>query len=269
MRRFLATILASLAWSSASAQTYVTPQPATTSAPVLREEARTRLISERFHRGLAALDAKRWGEAVAEFAAIVALHPHEPQGSTAAYDLGLAYYGDGRLNDAARAFSDAIARDPQFLAAMANLVAVDLQRRDVREARSIADRFAALAPDSARALYSRGLAALAGGDLAVARDDFSQLLKRNPRYAVAYYDLGIAEVRIGIYTAAQSDFEAALALAPNYARARFALGTLLLRSGDRAGARAAFDRAAHDAVDDAPLRALATEMRDAMATGSR
>ena len=249
----------------AQAQSYSPqPAPATTSIPALRAQAAMRVIIERFHRGLEALGQSRWNDARAEFHAVLDLHPPEPQGSTAAYDEGLADAHLGAYDDAARAFRAALARDPAFLAAMANLVAVDLRRGDLGEARATADRFVSIAPDSARAHYSRGLAALAGGDLAIARDDFAQLLKNDPRYAVAHYDLGITEVRLGHYVGAASEFTAALTLSPSYARARFALGTVLLHNGDRAGARDAFDRAARDANDDPSLRTLAIEMRNAI-----
>ena len=118
---------------------------------------------------------------------------------------------------------------------MANLIAVDLARGDLREARSIADRYVALAPDSARALYSRGIVALQAGDAATAREDFGKLLHGNPSYAVAHYDLALAEERLGRYDAAERELDSALSLAPGYARARFALGVVLLRQGRTCG----------------------------------
>lgn len=223
-----------------------------------------RAVVERFHRGLAAFAKNDWQGAGAEFAAVLALNPPEPQGSTAAYDLGVAQNHLGKLDEAASSFRTAISKDPGFLAAMSNLVATDLRRGDAVEARAVANRFVTLAPDSARAHYSRGLAALAGGDLSIAIDDFSQLLKADPRYAVAHYDLGITETRLARFTDAAAEFNAALALSPNYARARFALGTVLLHQGDRSAAREAFDRAARDASDDPSLQGLATEMRNAI-----
>jgi tetratricopeptide (TPR) repeat protein len=223
-----------------------------------------RAVVERFHRGLAAFAKSDWQTVSVEFQAVLALNPPEPQGSTAAYDLGVAQNHLGKLDDAATSFRTAIAKDPGFLAAMSNLVATDLRRNDVAEARSVANRFVSLAPDSARAHYSRGLAALAGNDMPTAIDDFSQLLKADSRYAVAHYDLGIAETRLSKFTDAAGEFNAALALAPNYARARFALGTVLLHQGDRSAAREAFDRAARDASDDPSLQGLATEMRNAI-----
>ncbi len=269
MRRSIYFFVALVACGTngAQAQSYATPQPvpATTSAPALHRQAVERAIVERFHIGLAHLDAREWDAAAAEFGAILALDPSEPQGSTAAYDLGIAQANAGHNDDAAGSFALALKRDPGFLAAMANLIAVDMRRGDVAAARATADRFVAAAPASARALYSRGLVALRGGDLATARDDFSKLLHNDPQYAVAHYDLGLANVQSGDYAAAQREFASALEIAPSYARARFAHGTVLLHQGDRAGARLAFARAAKDAGDDVSLRGLADDMMQSIA----
>lgn len=243
-----------------------TPVPRTTSAPELRALAERREIVERFHLGIAAEQRRDWQSAAAEFERILALNPGEPQNSTARYDLASAYANMHRLDDAANQLQQAIARDPAFLAAMANLVAVELERGDLKDARRIADRFVALAPASARALYERGLVALRSGDLQTARNDFSQLLSVNPAYAVAHYDLGLADERANRYDSAAREFQIALDLAPGYARARFALATILLREGKRGEAKAAFDRVASDASDDPLLRNLAISMRDSIKT---
>lgn len=251
-----------------SAQTYGTgtPPPRTTDVQALRAIAQAREVHERFAIGLDAERRGAWASAAPEFERIIALHPGEPQFSTAYYDVGIAYAHLQRLDDAARAFRAAITGDPQFLAAMANLVAVDLARGDLHEARAVAERFVSLAPDSARALYSRGIVALRQGDSAAARESFGQLLRVDPQYALAHYNLAIAQTREGQYASAEQELRIALDLAPSYGRARFALGTVLLREGKRSEARAAFDAVARDAGGDVALRNLAGAMRDAITT---
>jgi tetratricopeptide (TPR) repeat protein len=262
-----AALLAGLLPLPAVAQTYTmqTPVPRTTSAPALRAQAIRREIEERFRIGLDALGSSKWSDAAAEFEAILALDPAEPQGSTAQYDLAIAYAHLDKNDDAARALRKALALDPGFLAAMANLISVDLARADYTEARAVADRFVAVAPDSARALYSSGLVALQSGDAPRARDDFGKLLTLNPAYAVAHYDLALAEERLGQYDAAARELQSALELAPAYARARFALGAVLLREGHKEEARAAFAQANHDASGDPALANIAAAMRDSIA----
>lgn len=256
---------------AAFAQTYsqpypspVKPVPRTTSAPALRAIAQRREVHERFRIGLQAEQRRHWSAAAPEFERIIELRPSEPQFSTAYYDLGIAYANDNRLDDAARAFQSALAGDPGFLAAMANLIAVDLARHDLAGARAAADRFLHAAPDSARGLYSHGIVALQSGDYAAAQSDFARLLQNDPQYAVAHYDFGLSQVRVGNYASAEHEFAIALDLAPSYARARFALGTVLLREGKRTQARTAFDRAMHDASGDPALQNLALSMRDAI-----
>lgn len=252
----------------AAAQTYgtSTPPPRTTDVRQLQLLAQAREVHERFAIGLNAEQRGQWSSAAAEFERIIALRPSEPQLSTAHYDAGIAYAHLQRLDDASRAFRAAIAGDSEFLAAMANLIAVDLARGDLPEARAIADRFAALAPDSARALYSRGIVALQQGDTAAARASFGQLLQTDPQYALAHYNLAVAQARDGAYPSAEHELRIALDLAPEYGRARFALGTVLLREGKRTEARAAFDTVARDASGDVALRNLAVAMRDAIPT---
>jgi Flp pilus assembly protein TadD len=233
-----AAVLLAVLPAMALAQTYSAPTeaPRTTDRKTLGMLVREREIHERFVRGIAAEARAAWSDAVTEFTRVIALDPPEPRGSTARYDLAIA---KARLGDyvAARILlTDALARDPGFTAAAANLVTVNVMAGDLREARSSADRFIALAPSSARARYSRGLVALRTGDLATARTDFRVLI-------------------------ADLELTRALALAPGYARARFALGTVFVRAGRNVEARAAFDRVAADA-SDITLRTIAGTLRD-------
>lgn len=232
---------------------------------MLRGQAVGREVEERFRIGLDDLGRQRWRDAAAEFERIVALSPSEPKGSTARYDLAIAYAHVSRFDDAARELRAAIALDPGFLAAMANLVAVELARGDLAAARAVANRYVSLDPESARALYSRGIVALRAGDAVTARGDFSKLLQSNPAYAVAHYDLALAEERLQRYAAAERELRAALLLSPAYARARFALGTVLLHAGRRSEARAAFERAYRDSAADPALQNIAAAMRDSIA----
>lgn len=262
----LVALLESLTATAAPAQTYApsTPLPRTTSGPTLRAFATQREIEERFKLGIAAELRGDWNAAAGEFQRIIARKPPEPKGSTARYDLAIAYANLQRNDDAARELRAAIALDPGFLAAMANLIAVDIARGDLREARLIADRYVALDPASARALYSRGIVALRDGDATTARQDFGKLLHTNPSYAVAHYDLALAEERLRRFDAAERELRAALTLAPTYARARFALGVVLLRDGEHAAARSAFARATLDAAGDPALQNVAAAMRDSI-----
>ena len=258
-------LLCAVLSAPALAQPYagVTPVPRTTDPAALHVVANQREIAERIRRGVAALERAEWRVARDELARTIALGPSEPQASTAYYDLGIALANLNELEAAASAFGAAIARDRGFLAARANLVTVWLMRGDLGAARKAADELIAIAPDSARGLYARGIVALQAGDAPSALVDFKRLLANDPKYAVAHYDLALAEQQLGDFDAAERELRAALALVPGYARAGIALGAVLLHQGRRDEARSAFDAAVRSA-DDVGLRNLAVSLRDAI-----
>jgi hypothetical protein len=88
----LVALLSQAAATAGLAQTYSSPSPVprTTSVPALRAQAVRREIEERFTIGLQAEMQRDWPAAAAEFERILALHPAEPQGSTAHYDLAIS-----------------------------------------------------------------------------------------------------------------------------------------------------------------------------------
>jgi len=251
----------------AGAQPYpgITPVPRTTDPARMHALANDREVVERIQTAVDAENRHDYAVALRELERAIALHPAEPQGSTARYDLGIAQASTGDLAAAADSFRAAFALDPGFLAARANLVATALEEGDLTGARVAADQFVRAAPDSARALYSRGIVALRAGDSTTALADFRKLLTSDPSYAVAHYDLAIAEQQHQDYGESERELRAALALAPAYTRARLALGAVLLRGGKRDEARVAFDDALR-ATSDASLRNLAVSLRDAIVT---
>jgi tetratricopeptide (TPR) repeat protein len=253
-----------------AAQAYpaVTPAARTTAPAQLAGFALDREVVERFRRGLAAAAQLDWKTSAQEFTRVVALDPPEPRGSTARYDLGIAQAHSGAYTAAEANFDAALKRDPGFAAAAANLVETALLAGDIPLARSSADRFINIAPDSLRARYSRGLVALKQNDLETARADFALLIERSPAYALAHYDLAVVEMRSAQYTAAQSELEAALALSPGYTRARFALATLLIRDDRRDAASVNLARVVREA-DDPGLRALAGSLREQIDHGDQ
>jgi tetratricopeptide (TPR) repeat protein len=261
----MAIALAALLPAAAAAQGYPTlaPVPRTTDAAALHAIAAHREILERIRIGFRAETNGQWAQAATEFTRVVALDPPEPQGSTAYYDLGNARGALGDYQGAAKAYAAAIARDSGFLAARANLVTVELLANDLPAARAAADAFIAAAPDSARALYAHGIAALRSNDAKTALGDFRALSSADPSYALAHYDIAIAEQQLARFDDAERELRTALTLSPGYTRARIALGAVLLHEGKKDEARVAFDAAAAG-TQDATLRNLAASLRDAI-----
>jgi tetratricopeptide (TPR) repeat protein len=225
---------------AALAQPYpaLKPMPRSTDPATLHEQANAHEIDERIRIGLGDGQRAQWGAAAAEFERVLALRPSEPQGSTAYYGLAIAQEGLGSLKAAVASLESAIARDPGFLAARSNLVCVEFIRGDLVAAREAADAYLAVAPDAARALYSRGLIALRSSDADTALADFRTLVKDNPSYAIGHYDLALAETQVDNLPEAERELRKVLALAPGYRLARVALGAVLLREGKREEATA-------------------------------
>lgn len=265
MKRLSLVLLFGVLPVAALAQAYpgITPLPRTTDPGRMQALATQREVVERMKAGFRAEEKNDWKKAALEFQRVVTLNPAEPQASTAFYDLGIAR---ARLHDydaAATAFTEAIALDPGFLAARANLVATLLMQGDLVRGRAAADAFVAAAPESARAQYARGIVAIRAGDAATALADFQKLSENDPAYAVAHFHMALAERQLGRYGDAERELRTALRLAPGYSRASIALGAILLHEGKRVEARAAFDGAVKSAPDVA-LRDLAASLRDAL-----
>ena len=254
-------VLTGLMTAAATAQTYSTsrPLPRTTSEPALRTLATQREIEERFTIGLSALSRNDWKPAIAEFERIVALNPPEPKGSTARYDLAIAYANDGRNDDAARE----LARHSRSIPVSSRLwrisspsisrAAISAKRARLPIVRRPRSGFCARALLARhRRVASRRCRNRASGlrktparkPLVRGRPLRSRARRRTP-----------GTLRRGRTRTAER-----AALAPSYARARFALGVVLLREGEHAAARNAFE-ATRDAAGDPALQNIAAAMR--------
>ncbi len=111
--------------------------------------------------------------------------------------LGAVYRRHGNLAEAERVFAHAVAREPENIQALSNLVAVlgDLGR--TVEAQHFAARLREIDPEPAFSHFKRGLAAFQAGDMRTARDAFAREVARAPDYhefhfwlAIAYWNLG-------------------------------------------------------------------------------
>ena len=244
----LAAVLAAWAgWGPAAAVTYGTetppPQLQRRDGIDLGRQAQARQAFEEIYAGFALYERGDLAGAEAKFRAAIGRNPREPQGSTAFYDLGLVLARTGRYDAAARAFDDALARDPGVLPAWLGLVYVDLRRGDYVAAQRDARAMRASAPNSALARFQEGYAALLNGQYDVAVVAFAALLPGNAEVASVRYDLGLALLRAGRLDDALVQARHAVELAPRFAKGYFLLGSVSLRAGRRADALEAFAKA--------------------------
>ena len=110
-----------------------------------------------------------------------------------------------KFEEAAAAFSDAVAADPgnPLLLASRGAALIALGRHD--EAFADFDRAVALAPDSPRLYYRRGMGRMAQNDFEAAVADFSKAIDLDHQYAVAFYSRGMAYDSLGREKESQED----------------------------------------------------------------
>ena len=162
-------------------------------------------------------------------AALDPLQKYIAQRPTEAYShfqLGYAYAGLKRADDAKNEFSRAIALDPKMAAAYQNLGLV-----------------------------------LMDSDPAAAAGEFLHAAELQPTESRHRFFAGFSLEHAGKIPEAIQQYRAALALSPNDYEAHFALGRALLRSKDGAGAEVNFRAAVASRGDSAPARlGLATAL---------
>jgi tetratricopeptide (TPR) repeat protein len=118
-----------------------------------------------------------------------------------------------------------------------------LQNRVWRDGVALWGRAVAHAPDMGPPHYNLGIALMAHGNPAAAREEFLTAARINPNVAAVHNNLALAQDKLGDEAGAVSSLEHALALNPELHEARNNLGTLFFRRGDFRSAREQFEQA--------------------------
>jgi tetratricopeptide (TPR) repeat protein len=129
---------------------------------------------------------------------------------------GLILRNDGRDDEAAAAYEEALHVDPKNAAALWNLS--DLlhhQGRDAKRAEALLDAAIEADPHQPRWLLTRGRFALERHDCRAALADFQRAVTLTPDTAIVYTSRGTAEACLGDEQAAKADFRQSLKLDPN------------------------------------------------------
>jgi Flp pilus assembly protein TadD len=163
-----------------------------------------------------AIDKMDFAAALDPLQKYIAQRPDEPYPH---FQLGYAFAGLKRTQDARTEFSHAIALDPKIAAAHLNLGLV-----------------------------------LMDSDPAAAADAFRHAAELQPTESRPRFLTGFALEHAGKVPEAIEQYRAALALAPNDYEAHFALGRALLRSNEAGGAEEQFRAAVSSHGDSAPAK---------------
>ena len=142
-------------------------------------------------------------------------------------NLGFVLATQGKLAEAIVHYSEALRINPKLIEAQNNL---EVAREKLRDASARHREALRLSPNSVKAHYDLANALAAQGKLEEAIDHYSAALRINPNYAQAHRNLGIALARQGKSKEAIAHFSAALRIAPG-AQAHYNLGTALAREG--------------------------------------
>ncbi|GEM_PF-1263401 len=139
----------------------------------------------------------------------------------ARFTIGQLYYWDEQLDQALRAFNDALA--------------------DLEEARRVEG--IPLPAGSSNLLFYRGYIYQTQGNLAQAMADWAAAIKLDPTFALAYYNRGVACFAQGKLDQAIAEYSAAIASDPKFPLAYNNRGWTLIKQGDYAQALSDLDHA--------------------------
>jgi Flp pilus assembly protein TadD len=216
--RLLGVSLA-VAWLTSSglpsaAQTQ--PKPPAKSSPNATSREKEDPLAPLVQQANEAIEKMDFSAALDPLQRYIAQRPDEPY---AHFQLGYAYAGLKRAEDAKTEFLRAAALDPKMAEAHLNLGLV-----------------------------------LMDSDPAAAADAFRHAAELQPAESRPRFLAGLSLERAGKFPEAAEQFRAALALSPNDYEAHFALGRVLLRSSDPANAEEQFRSAIAERGDAAPAR---------------
>ncbi len=197
---------------TAQAQKKTPSKPSTSSTSHEKEDPLAPLLQQANE----AIDKMDFSAAIDPLQKYISQRPDEPYPH---FQLGYAFAGLKRLDDAKNEFSRAIALDPKMAAAHLNLGLV-----------------------------------LMDSDPAAAAEAFRHAAELQPTESRPRFLAGFCLEHAGKLPEALEQYRAALALSPKDYEARFALGRVLLRSGDAPGAEEQFRAAIAERADSAPAK---------------
>jgi Flp pilus assembly protein TadD len=170
------------------------------------------------------IDKMEFAAAIDPLQKYIAQRPDEPYPH---FQLGYAYAGLKRVDDARQEFSRAIALDPKMAAAYQNLGLV-LMDSDPPAAASAFLHESELQPTEGRPHFLAGFSLEHAGKFPEAVEQYRAALALSPKDYEAHFALGRALLRTNDAAGSEGEFRAAIAVRGDAAPARLGLATALL-----------------------------------------
>lgn len=147
-----------------------------------------------------------------------------PGNALAYFIRGMCYKETGDTNRALSAFQSAIENDRDYYNAYMQ-AGILLQVKNNPLCMEYFNNALRIKPESEEALYGRAMFLQENGDYDRAIQDYTQILKINPRNKNAHYNLGYVHYTyLKVYSQAIKHYDDAIAADPNYAEAYYSRG---------------------------------------------
>lgn len=143
------------------------------------------------------------------------------------YNRGVEFHQNGDLNQAIKAYKEAIVADGRLAEAYSNLGAVYLAQKSYDKAAEAFSKALALKPDRPTTLNGLGNALYARGKAAEAKDKWAKAIEIDPNFASAYYNMGNALESEKDDKAAIGEYMKAIGANPKMADAYYRIGGIL------------------------------------------
>ncbi len=201
-----------------------------------------------YNMGLALYYQGKLDEAIAAYQKAIEI---DPDYADAYYNIGIALRKQGKLDEAIAAYQKAIEIDPDYADAYYNIGIALRKQGKLDEAIAAYQKAIEIDPDYAKAYYNIGIALRKQGKLEEAIAAYQKAIEIDPDYAKAYYNIGIALDDQGKLEEAIAAYQKAIEIDPDYAKAYYNMGIALRKQGKLEEAIAAYQKAIEIDPDDA------------------
>jgi tetratricopeptide (TPR) repeat protein len=180
--------------------------------------------------GLASFQARQWKNSETLFRHALAV---TTDNTLAHNQLGSALAGQGKIDEAATHFAEAVRIQPNYLPALCNLGLSLVRRGKIEEGMGHCRAALAINPRFPTAHFDLGLALSIEGKFKEAVSEYEAACQLDPGSVNFRTTLADALAKLGKMNEAAGYFQEALKLQPNYADAHWRYGMLLAYTGNR------------------------------------